>query len=522
MLEHPECEIVFTGYENFTESDISPEEDWVKRCCQFASRDHSCLPTALFRRSVVDRCGCFSDQLVRGEDTEWIRRIRLLGVKSGYLDRSLYLRRLHGLNLTRDGDADGEEGRWELLKYVIKESVLNAIHMRKVEKGISVLIPARNAQKFIVPCIDSIRAQNFSRMPVEIIVVDDGSDDCTGELAREAGAFVFRAPPHGTSFARNNALALARYSYIFFLDADDRIIPGTFDTLAELLEVNPSHMAAFSRARDFYDSDDCTEKISSKSYSGCLPGCSLIRREVFCEVGLFDCSLKTGETVEWLIWFRNSKLPAIQTDAITLERRVHQNNTGVVLRQQEQLDYARIIRDLLGREARQCPDPTLLLTGEQWRGMVSKASESVVVYMTEFDKVLYEVGKQRAEALGIPLVCISTMISTQGMISCAGGCGPAEWLSCIDHAREVYTNSFHGVVFSTLFHKELFVKPLQRLAKRNSRLDSFLNGLDAIRESDPNSAISHVIFKNGWADADTRAAVLRAEGMDYLRSVLSA
>ena len=48
LREHPDCEIVFTGYENFLENGVSPDEKWVRQSILFARKNRTCLPTALF------------------------------------------------------------------------------------------------------------------------------------------------------------------------------------------------------------------------------------------------------------------------------------------------------------------------------------------------------------------------------------------------------------------------------------------------------------------------------------------
>ena len=59
LREHPDCEIVFTGYENFLEDGVSPDEKWVRQNILFAAKNRTCLPTALFTRSVkIGRASC--------------------------------------------------------------------------------------------------------------------------------------------------------------------------------------------------------------------------------------------------------------------------------------------------------------------------------------------------------------------------------------------------------------------------------------------------------------------------------
>lgn len=90
-----------------------------------------------------------------------------------------------------------------------------------VHRRVSVVIPARNEAGGIVRTLDAVRAQQLSGVEIELLVVDDGSTDATGELARGAGAEVLRLEGAGNpAAARNRGAEAARGDPIVFLDAD--------------------------------------------------------------------------------------------------------------------------------------------------------------------------------------------------------------------------------------------------------------------------------------------------------------
>ena len=91
--------------------------------------------------------------------------------------------------------------------------------------GISVIVPAYNAEKYLKNCVESVRNQTFQDW--ELLIVDDGSKDRTREIAMECAAGddrvrVLRKKNGGVSSARNLGLREAKGEYIAFLDADDR------------------------------------------------------------------------------------------------------------------------------------------------------------------------------------------------------------------------------------------------------------------------------------------------------------
>jgi glycosyltransferase involved in cell wall biosynthesis len=91
---------------------------------------------------------------------------------------------------------------------------------------VSILIPAHNAEKWIVETIRSAVAQTWQRK--EIIVIDDGSTDQTLAIARqfESEAIrVYSQENQGAAAARNKAFSLSQGDYIQWLDADDLLAP---------------------------------------------------------------------------------------------------------------------------------------------------------------------------------------------------------------------------------------------------------------------------------------------------------
>jgi glycosyltransferase involved in cell wall biosynthesis len=89
--------------------------------------------------------------------------------------------------------------------------------------SVSVIIPARDEAGAIGPLIEAVAKQAPPSLDLEILVIDDGSRDGTGDLARQRGARVLRQPAQGRgnpASARNRAASEARGDLLIFLDAD--------------------------------------------------------------------------------------------------------------------------------------------------------------------------------------------------------------------------------------------------------------------------------------------------------------
>ena len=99
----------------------------------------------------------------------------------------------------------------------------------------SVIIPCRNAAAYIDRALASVRAQSVA--PHELIVVDDGSTDGSGErVAGHPDARLLRTEGLGAPAARNAGIDAASGDYLAFLDVDDRWLPEHLARAAALIE----------------------------------------------------------------------------------------------------------------------------------------------------------------------------------------------------------------------------------------------------------------------------------------------
>lgn len=104
---------------------------------------------------------------------------------------------------------------------------------------VSVVIPYFNSAKQIRKCVESVLAQTYSKL--EIIVVDDGSDDDVFSSLADIDDFrlkkPFRIQHSGVSAARNVGIIQAAGEYIIFIDADDWIEPNHVEVLLKGLDI---------------------------------------------------------------------------------------------------------------------------------------------------------------------------------------------------------------------------------------------------------------------------------------------
>ena len=114
---------------------------------------------------------------------------------------------------------------------------------------ISVIIPVYNVESYLSQCIHSVVNQSYADL--EIILINDGSTDRSGEICDEWGKKdsrirVIHKENGGLSDARNTGLDIAQGKYIGFVDSDDFIHPKMYEYLLCALEDNKADMASCS------------------------------------------------------------------------------------------------------------------------------------------------------------------------------------------------------------------------------------------------------------------------------------
>ncbi len=190
---------------------------------------------------------------------------------------------------------------------------------------ISVVIPTYNRGSRIQKTLDSVLSQ--TRLPDEILVVDDGSTDDTWEfLQTHYGSHpqiqLFRIRNSGVANARNFGLERARGEFIAFLDHDDQWLPRNLEWQLETLRAHPKAAVVFSRWRNVDEQDRTlapsplvTDNPRHLPQAGgaynwiCRMPCqivsmsvTLLRTENLRAIGGFDPA--TAPADDWDLWLR--------------------------------------------------------------------------------------------------------------------------------------------------------------------------------------------------------------------------
>jgi glycosyltransferase involved in cell wall biosynthesis len=197
---------------------------------------------------------------------------------------------------------------------------------------ISVVVPCHNDGAYLAEAIESVLKQ--TRPADEIIVVDDGSSDETGDVARRfAERVLYVLQSHrGIGSARNTGLRWARGPYIAFLDADDVWPASSLEIRMGHFEGRPDLDAVLGMTAEFLSPDfraeGFGERIARGPVAARLAGAMLIRQSAFERIGEFDEALSVGEWIDWIARFGQAGLEIAASPELVLRRRIHAGNSS--------------------------------------------------------------------------------------------------------------------------------------------------------------------------------------------------
>lgn len=220
---------------------------------------------------------------------------------------------------------------------------------------VSVILPVYNGEKYVAEAIESILNQDYDSL--EVIVVDDGSTDGTGEvLQRFVGRIrILQQKNRGLGASRNAAIRISQGDYFAFLDHDDFWMKNKIRRQMEILlaqkEIDP---LLFTHVKQFLCPTLSPEEknkiwIDETEQPGYFAGTLLISRKRFEEIGYFLEEKVLGEFVDWYLRATEKKIPMQVLSETMLYRRVHQQNMGRQKEQYNRRDYLKIIKASLAR-----------------------------------------------------------------------------------------------------------------------------------------------------------------------------
>ena len=147
--------------------------------------------------------------------------------------------------------------------------------MRNIK--ISVIVPVYNVENYLSECIDSLINQTFN--DIEIILINDGSTDRSGEICRKYSEndnriLFIDKKNEGVSIARNTGLSIAKGEYIAFVDSDDFIdrnmlkimYDKAIKTKAEIIRCNSRILREVSKNNILKETEVCSKILNKVEF----------------------------------------------------------------------------------------------------------------------------------------------------------------------------------------------------------------------------------------------------------------
>jgi glycosyltransferase involved in cell wall biosynthesis len=220
---------------------------------------------------------------------------------------------------------------------------------------VSCVVAAFNSARYVEEAIRSVLAQ--THRPIEVVVVDDGSEDGTPDLAAAFGdpVRVVEQQNAGPAATRNRGVHEARGEFVAFLDADDLWHPEKLARQLARFEARPGLQASIAHVRNFWEEgqEELAEHYRDHRRMGAMPGYAtttlLARRPVFDTVGELDTSLWFADAVDWFVRARELGVEVeLLPDVLTFHR-LHPDNLTRRRSRASEDEFLTIVKGLLDR-----------------------------------------------------------------------------------------------------------------------------------------------------------------------------
>lgn len=205
-----------------------------------------------------------------------------------------------------------------------------------VSGRLSIIIPVYNRASILREALASIGWQTYRDL--EVIVVDDGSDDlCPESFAADflphcpQGTRYIRQENRGVAAARNTGIYSSTGEYLYFLDSDDLLVPDSLGALVEgLAQSGRDYCLGRVLATDFSVRkvvEEMRQDVSADVFniSGWCSHGALYKRDAVITIGGFDQKLRVGEDTIFQLQIKLASGAGEAIDSLVAVRRLHTN-----------------------------------------------------------------------------------------------------------------------------------------------------------------------------------------------------
>ncbi len=221
-----------------------------------------------------------------------------------------------------------EKNAWKILNDCSERPDMDSDKLnKKLVKDLSIIVPAYNAEKTIVQCIQSVIEQK-TKYDYELIIVNDGSTDKTRSIVEnicDEHLVLIHQENRGFSGARNSGIDVSVGEYIMFLDSDDYLVGNCIETMLDKIIEEKADIVQAGHY-SFVDGNILSRnevKLKSRIYSDtrdivCNPGypwAKIYKRTMFSELR-FPLNVWFEDTIVCMILYRMCKKMVVMEDIV--------------------------------------------------------------------------------------------------------------------------------------------------------------------------------------------------------------
>lgn len=264
---------------------------------------------------------------------------------------------------------------------------------------LSLIIPVYNTENFLRECIESILHQKFQNF--EIILIDDGSTDSSGEIceeyvAKDSRLQVYHILNNGQAAARNLGIDKAKGEYIGFVDSDDWIDSHMFEKLigeanrtkCEIIACNFYIMDKEGKFSPYtknpknriFSKDDAMLEIINNSILTFSPCNKIYKKELFREVRFNEGIIFEDMDISYRLIYKSSSVAYLE-DALYYYR-YNINSTLRAKFSLKRLDSLQVMQNMYDFYKVNCPKEALVVYTNLVMESISLYSQILIHYKT--------------------------------------------------------------------------------------------------------------------------------------------
>ena len=219
------------------------------------------------------------------------------------------------------------------------------------EALISVVIPVWNGERYLGEAIESVLHQTHSAL--DVVVVDDGSEDATPEIASGYAPRVrlLRRPHEGLGATRNAGVEAVQGAYVAFLDHDDLWPPNKLVGQLAAFDTREPPDLVLGHVQEFVSPElenaalalRCTTELRPATVAGAM----LATRAAVDRVGPVPTQWVSADFLAWLVAARRLGLREVMLPDHVLSRRIHDDNMSLREADLTRGEYVRILGESL-------------------------------------------------------------------------------------------------------------------------------------------------------------------------------